>query len=142
MKKINDIQILDTNQHIAVAGIIQSKIDILDSYTASKNASNSDTGDDAIEPTKDDVDLQMNIGAFFIDPQYTDYRKLASPNLICTFKSFLIAHQSDPAFQPFHEKLTKFLKWILPQCEVPVQRNFRLNLSEQVCLKFNNYVYA
>jgi hypothetical protein len=96
-----------------------------------------------IEPTGDDVDSQMGIGTFFIDPQYTDYRKLASPNPICTLESFLITHQSNPAFQLFHEKLTKFLKWFLPQCGVPVQqRNFRLNLSHQVRLKFNILIYV
>jgi hypothetical protein len=90
----------------------------------------------ASEPTKADPEIsQMGIGPFHIDTQYTDYRKLASPNPACTLQSFQTAHQSNPTFQSFPEKLTKFIKWFLPQCQVRVQRNFRLDPSAQVCVE-------
>lgn len=88
---------------------------------------------------------RTGFNSFRIDLQYTDYRKLASPNPTCTLDSFEAAYQSNPAFQSFREKLTKFLKWFLPHCNISIPpRNFRLDPVDEVrkilnLLNFTNF---
>ncbi|KAF7773496.1 hypothetical protein Agabi119p4_5663 [Agaricus bisporus var. burnettii] len=131
-----DDQILEANHHISVAGIIRSKIDMLDSYIASRT--NEDlTGEsvayDQTETNDSEISHEAGINPFTIDPQFTDYRKLASPKPTSTLNSFEASYQSTPAFQSFGEKLSKFLRQFLPQCGIPLpQRNFKLAPLDEI----------